>query len=166
MKVSIIYDYDGIRKSKHIDSIKKYKNNIKHCIEKCLNEENIQTNNVELYIKYTANEEIQKINKEFRQIDKPTDVLSFPMYERNDLTKEIEKYNVQDIPITLGDIVISIEKVEEQAKEYEHSFERELIYLVTHSMFHLLGYDHMEAKDKKIMRAKEEKIMNILNITR
>ena len=82
-----------------------------------------------------------------------------------DLEKEIHN-NMIDMAIVLGDIVISVEKVKEQSKEYGHSFKRELIYLVTHSMFHLLGYDHMQDEDKKIMREKEDIVMNILNITR
>ena len=80
-----------------------------------------------------------------------------------DLEKEIHN-NIIDMAIVLGDIVISLEKVKEQSKEYGHSFKRELIYLVTHSMFHLLGYDHMQEEDKKIMREKEDIVMNILNI--
>ena len=98
-------------------------------------------------------------------MDRPTDVLSFPMYERdeiaglkNDTDDEIEKI--------LGDIIVSIEKVREQAKEYGHSFERELAYLVTHGMLHLLGYDHMIEEEKAVMRKREEEILETLNITR
>ena len=96
---------------------------------------------------------------------RPTDVLSFPMYERdeiaglkNDTDDEIEKI--------LGDIIVSIEKVREQAEEYGHSFERELAYLVTHGMLHLLGYDHMIEEEKAVMRKREEEILETLNITR
>ena len=165
MKISVIYNYEDIQKSEYIDCIKEFKNDIKKCINECLKEEEIDTENIEVYLKYTTNEEIRKINKEFRDVDSKTDVLSFPMYERQDLEKEIHN-NIIDMAIVLGDIVISVEKVKEQSKEYGHSFKRELIYLVTHSMFHLLGYDHIQEEDKKIMREKEDIVMNILNITR
>ena len=71
-----------------------------------------------------------------------------------------------EIPETIGDIIISIERVREQAKEYGHSFERELAYMVVHGFYHLMGYDHMQEEDKKIMREKEEKVLNLLEINR
>ena len=113
----------------------------------------------------TTPQNIRKINKEYRNIDKETDVLSFPMFEKDELDKKIENndFEYEDV---LGDIVISIEKVKEQAEEYGHSFERELSYMLVHGFYHLMGYDHIEEKDKKIMRPKEEKILNELKITR
>ena len=110
----------------------------------------------------TNPEYIRKLNKEYRQIDKETDVLSFPMFEKNEI-KSLENLEFEE---TLGDIVISVQRVEEQAKEYGHSFERELAYMVVHSFYHLLGYDHMEEQDKKTMRTKEENILNKLNLKR
>ena len=107
----------------------------------------------------TNPENIRKINKEYRNIDKETDVLSFPMFEKEEL--EQRKEENQDI---LGDIVISIEKVKEQAMEYEHSFKRELAYMAVHGFYHLMGYDHMNENDKILMRQKEEKVLNKLNI--
>ena len=105
---------------------------IKEVVSRVLEEEKVLPE-VDVYITLTNNEEIHKINKEYRDVDRPTDVLSFPMYERdeiaglkNDTDDEIEKI--------LGDIIVSIEKVREQAEEYGHSFERELAYLVTHGM--------------------------------
>lgn len=168
MKISIIYDYNDIKNSKYLNKIKELKVETRKCIRTCLKEENIQSKHLEVYIKYTNNIQIQEINKKYRNIDKPTDVLSFPMYEKVDLLDEIEKYNSNncDIPITLGDIVISIEKIQEQSKEYGHTFKRELMYLTTHSMFHLLGYDHIEEKDKKIMRPKEDSVMEKLKIVK
>ena len=164
MKLNIIYDYEDISNSKHEDMIKENENYIKKCIEECLKEEKVETNNtIEIYIRYTNNENIKQINNEYRNIDKATDVLSFPMYEREDLLELIdEKIDYK----TLGDIIISAPKIEEQALEYGHTFKRELIYLTTHAMFHLLGYDHIKEKDKKEMRAKEEKIMKKLDISR
>lgn len=137
---------------------------IKEVVSRVLEEERVLPE-VDVYITLTNNEEIHKINKEYRDVDRPTDVLSFPMYERdeiaglkNDTDDEIEKI--------LGDIIVSIEKVREQAEEYGHSFERELAYLVTHGMLHLLGYDHMIEEEKAVMRKREEEILETLNITR
>ena len=97
--------------------------------------------------------------KEHRQIDKETDVLSFPMFEK----EELEKRNslIKDV---LGDVVISIDRVKEQAIEYGHSFERELAYMVVHGFYHLMGYDHMEENDKILMRQKEENVLGRLKI--
>ena len=113
----------------------------------------------------TTPQNIRKINKEYRNIDKETDVLSFPMFEKDELDKKIENndFEYEDV---LGDIVISIEKVKEQAEEYGHSFERELSYMLVHGFYHLMGYDHIEEEDKKVMRPKEEKILKDLEITR
>ena len=87
------------------------------------------------------------------------------MFEKEELEEKIklQDFKYEDM---LGDIVISIDKVEEQAKEYEHSFERELSYMIVHGFYHLMGYDHIEEGDKKIMRPKEEKILQELKITR
>ncbi len=166
MRVSIVYDYNDIKESKYINQIKEFEKEIRQCIRACLKQDKVNCDILEVYIKYTSNSEIQKINKEFRNIDKATDVLSFPMYEKEDLLEEIKSniLNSANIPITLGDIVISVEKIEEQAKEYGHSFKRELMYLTTHSMFHLLGYDHIEEEDKKIMRQNEDNVMEMLKI--
>ena len=108
---------------------------------------------------------IRKINNAYRNIDKETDVLSFPMFEKEEIDKMISEQDniVQDV---LGDIIVSIERVREQAIEYGHSFERELSYMIVHGFYHLLGYDHMNDEEKKIMRAKEENILSKLKITR
>ena len=120
---------------------------------------------LDVYITLTNNENIRKINAEHRQIDKTTDVLSFPMFDR----AEIDSLKVEDeeeFEDILGDIIVSVEKVREQAEEYGHSFERELAYLVTHGMLHLLGYDHMIEEEKVVMRKREEEILGALEITR
>ncbi len=104
---------------------------------------------VYLSLLLTDNEEIKEINKSYRKKNEPTDVISFAYHETDD---DIE----MDV---LGDIVVSLEKVEEQAKEYGHSFERELFYVITHGVLHLLGYDHINEEDKKVMREKEEDIL-------
>ena len=107
-------------------------------------------------------ENIRKLNNEYRNIDKETDVLSFPMFEKN----EISNIKNMEYRESLGDIVISIERVKEQALEYEHSFERELAYMLVHGFYHLMGEDHIEEDDKKIMREKEEYVLNRLQISR
>lgn len=125
----------------------------------CFKEENLLDSKLYISVILTNPDEIQQMNKEYRKIDKTTDVLSFPMYERDEiphLNKEIEE--------PIGDIVISVERVRKQAKEYEHSFERELAYMLVHGFYHIMGYDHMEEMKKKEMRAKEDVILNRLNI--
>jgi len=137
---------------------------IRKVVKKVLKEEGIK-HDVDVYITLTNNEEIRKINKEYRNIDKPTDVLSFPMYEREEI-RTLKKAKEDDVEEILGDIVISVSKVIAQAKEYGHSYERELAYLTTHGMLHLLGYDHMEEEEKEEMREHEEAVLRKLNISR
>ena len=105
------------------------------------------------------------MNSEYRNIDKETDVLSFPMFEKYEIDNMVSK-NIWEYNDILGDMVISIEQVKKQAIEYGHSFERELSYMVVHSFYHLMGYDHIEEKDKLEIRTKEEKILEILDIKR
>ena len=142
----------------------KYLDLIEKVIGQAFLEEKI--NNINLYINVilTNPENIKKINKQYRNIDKQTDVLSFPMFEKEEIEQMQKKGN--DIQEPLGDIIISIQKVEEQAKEYGHSFERELSYMLIHGFYHLMGYDHIDDNDKKQMRKKEEEVLNKLNITR
>ena len=144
-----------------LEENKNYEEIIKKVLQKCFEEENLQDKKLYVNVVLTNDENIRNINREHRQIDKPTDVLSFPMYEKEEL--ENLKLENEDI---LGDMVISIERVEEQAKEYGHSFERELAYMVVHSFYHLLGYDHIKEEDKMKMRPKEENILQKLNINR
>ena len=147
-----------------IDELPKEEKLIKEVVNKVLEEEKVLTE-VDVYITLTNNEEIHKINKEYRDVDRPTDVLSFPMYEREEI-KDLKNDTDDEVEKILGDIIVSIEKVREQAEEYGHSFERELAYMVVHSFYHLLGYDHMVEEDKKKMREKEEFVLNILDIKR
>lgn len=148
-----------------IDNNKEYTNEIKKILEKCFKEENLERAKLYVSITLTNQVNIKKLNKKYRNIDKETDVLSFPMFEQQELEKIIKRKSniVEDI---LGDIIISIPRVEEQAREYNHSFERELAYMVVHGFYHLMGYDHIEEKDKEKMRSKEEKILQDLSITR
>ena len=150
---------------KDIEENKEYEKTINQVVDKCFNVENLQNLNLYISITLTTPEEIRKINSEFRNIDKETDVLSFPMFEKDELDLMVES-GKNDIPETIGDVIISIERVKEQAVEYGHSFERELAYMVVHGFYHLMGYDHMVEEDKVKMRAKEENVLNELNIIR
>lgn len=123
----------------------------------------------EISVLFTDNDGIQAINREMREIDRPTDVLSFPMFELEPgVPPENEDYLDPETGMCpLGDMCISLERAEEQAKEYGHSLERELCYLAVHSVLHLLGYDHLdEGPMKRQMRAREEAILGELGITR
>lgn len=127
----------------------------------------------EVSISFVTNEEIADLNKEYRNIDSPTDVLSFPMMEFEEDTEEEveedgeeEEYEYFEEELPLGDIVISMEMAESQAEEYGHSFERELGFLLVHGMLHLLGFDHESERDEKLMFDRQEKVLEILNINR
>ena len=148
-----------------IEEKREYEEIVKKVISQCFKEEKLENSKLTITITLTTPENIQKINKEYRNINKATDVLSFPMFEKDELHEKIQKkdFKYEDI---LGDIVISIERVEEQAKEYEHSFEREFSYMLVHGFYHLMGYDHIQEDDKIIMRPKEEKILLDLEIKR
>ena len=150
---------------KDIEENEIYEEVIKKVLKECFKEEKITNSKLSITITLTNPQNIQEINKEYRDIDKPTDVLSFPMFEKEELDAKIEKKDFENEDI-LGDIIISIEKVQEQAEEYGHSFERELSYMIVHGFYHLMGYDHIEEEDKKIMRPKEEKILKSLKIER
>ena len=131
---------------------------IKEVLDKCFKEEKLGKH-ITITVTLTNPENIRNINKKYRQIDNPTDVLSFPMFEKDEIP------NIEgNIPDVLGDIVISIPKVEEQAEEYGHSFKRELSYMVVHGFYHLMGFDHMKEEEKAEMREKEENILGKLNI--
>lgn len=106
-------------------------------------------------IRFVSNEEIQAINRDYRNIDKITDVISFALEdETSDFVVEIE-----DMPVNLGEIIISVDRAKEQAVEYKHSFEREICFLAVHGFLHLLGYDHMNAEDEEVMFTKQENIL-------
>lgn len=124
---------------------------IKKAVEAVLAEEKLE-GDFEVSVSFVTNDEIKNLNRDYRNVDTETDVLSFPMDD------EFEGVAI------LGDIVLSTQKIIEQAKDYSHSLEREMIYLTVHSMLHLLGYDHMAGEEKKAMREKEKEIMKKLKI--
>jgi probable rRNA maturation factor len=127
---------------------------------------------VEVNLLLTMNQEIHEMNQQFRNIDRPTDVLSFPMvsYEvAGDFAflEECDEYfHPETGELMLGDIVISKEKVVSQACEYGHSIQREFAFLIAHSMLHLMGYDHMEEEERGVMEQKQKEILDILQISR
>ena len=138
--------------------------NFEELVEKCaraaLEEEQIE-DDAEVSVTLVDNERIRELNNEFREIDRETDVLSFPLGDENGF-----ETNPDTDAILLGDIVISLEKAQSQAEEYGHSFLREVSFLLTHSLFHLLGYDHMTPDEEKEMFEKQEKVLEKLGITR
>ena len=124
------------------------------------NMHNLDKKRCEISVTFVDLDEIHELNKQYRGVDKATDVLSFPQFD--DLEEEIPEV----CEICLGDVVICEQKAREQAEEFGHSFERELVYLFTHSVLHLLGYDHMEDDEKKAMREREEEIMKQIGLMR
>lgn len=114
---------------------------------------------VELSCIIVDNNAIWKINRDYRGIDRPTDVISFALEDQPDILPD-------GMPRELGDIFISIEKAKEQAESYGHSFQREFCFLFTHGLLHLLGYDHMDEKDAEVMFGLQEDILNAKKITR
>ncbi len=127
--------------------------------KRALELENVPEERTEISVTFVDMDVIHRLNLEYRNVDSPTDVLSFPQFEADE---EIPSFG----DIILGDVVICMDKAEAQAKEFGHSVEREIVYLFTHSILHLLGYDHMEEDEKKVMRAREEEIMDYLGIPR
>lgn len=128
---------------------------------------------VQVNIILTSNNEIHQINLEQRGVDAPTDVLSFPMIEfayPSDFTVleagGIDSFDPETGELLLGDIVISVDKVIEQAEKYNHDVKREYAFLITHSMLHLFGYDHMDDVERENMELKQDEILNRLHITR
>lgn len=145
-----------------LETNEEYEKVINKVLEECFSVEDLLNSKLYISITLTNPENIKRLNNEYRNINKETDVLSFPMFEKNEIAslKNIEYEEA------LGDIVISLERVKEQAIEYGHSFERELAYMVVHGFYHLMGEDHIEDEDKLVMRAKEENVLEKLNILR
>lgn len=148
-----------------------YRQTAKDVIGQSLSEESFPYE-AEVSLTLTTDERIHDLNKEFRGIDRATDVLSFPMISYESAGDFSYLEYMEDIfhPETgeamLGDIVISIDHVIKQAEEYGHSTKREYAFLIAHSMLHLLGYDHMTPQEAAVMEKKQEKILNTLQITR
>ena len=137
----------------------KYEENIDKVFETCFKEEDLYDYKIYISIILTDEDGIHQINKEYRNIDKATDVLSFPMFEPNEINEAKKREEV------LGDIIVCIPIVKKQAIEYGHSEEREFAYMLVHGFYHLMGYDHLVEEDKIKMRAKEENILNKLGLS-
>ncbi|MEN8907394.1 MAG: rRNA maturation RNase YbeY [Clostridiales bacterium] len=153
----MIIDINSLQDNFIIDNY--YEDLIKSIINKIGFEENINKD-YEVSVTITDDNYIKNLNKEYRNIDKSTDVLSFPMFDNYKTWENISKEDS-----LLGDVVISIDKVIEQAKEYEHSINRELAFLVCHGIYHLLGYDHVEKNEEEIMLKKQENILEKFDLS-
>lgn len=125
----------------------------------CLESEGIEPENLEISVAFVSDDYIKELNLTYRGIDSVTDVLSFPQYEGMDEFPESGD-------IFIGDVVIAPDRAYAQAAEYGHGSKREFVYLFVHSMFHLMGYDHMNDEERAVMREKEEKIMSRLKLER
>ena len=142
-----------------------YDSIIRQVVEEALDYEG-RPYEAEVSVLLTGNDQIPELNREYREIDRPTDVLSFPMIEfqhPSDFSRVEEEFcdcfNPETGELLLGDIILSVDKIEEQAAAYGHSRERELAFLVAHSMLHLCGYDHMEEDERIVMEKKQEEIL-------
>lgn len=131
---------------------------IRRCCNAVLQSENFE-GSAEISVTFVDNEEIRKLNSQYRNKDTATDVLSFPMGENG-----VYDINMETGAKILGDVVLSMEKAIEQSKAYGHSLQREVAYLTAHSVLHLLGYDHIESMERVRMREKEELIMTKLGL--
>lgn len=130
----------------------------KKTIEEVLKVEKIDAENVEVSLSLVDKTTIHDLNKKYRNVDRETDVLSFPI-------EDFSKKEAFKLPVLmLGDIVLCVDKAKEQAYEYDHSLKREIMYLTCHSTLHLLGYDHIDENDKILMRKKEKEVMNNLEV--
>lgn len=150
-------------------------NNFAKLIKKLLKTANkysgFKQNKVQVCLSFVDKSEIQRLNREFRNLDKCTDVLSFPTVNikpGEKFNKKIFKNDIdpQNKHLMLGDIIICEDVAKEHADEYNHSYERELCYLIVHGFLHLIGYDHEKEEDKIVMRAYEEAVLRKYNITR
>lgn len=165
----ILNYYDELNKIDE-DIIKEYENVFKIIIKRELSVDS-EYEPIEVSLSIVTEDEIREINREYRGIDKETDVLSFPQYDGiKTIESDLEELKLvagsEKIPIFLGDVVICYEVAKKQSIEYGNTIKRELVYLFVHSILHLLGYDHIEDDDKKIMRGREEEIMSEIGIER
>ena len=141
---------------------------IRRCVSGVLDFEDIELE-TQVSIIFVSNRGIKKYNMEYRNINKITDVLSFPMLEFDEDGGVVISAGDRDCEsgrVIIGDIILSLEKCVQQADDYGHSFTREIGFLVVHSMYHLLGYDHIEQGENEILREKEEKVLSMLELVR
>lgn len=137
-----------------------FEDTINKIVENVLNEQGIYVETVDVSIQSATPDEIKEINKEYRNIDRATDVLSFPIFtmdELKNLNKDIKE-------IELGDIILCLDVIEKQAEEYNTGIIREVLYMITHGMCHLTGHDHEVEEEKKVMRDLEEKVLSKVGV--
>lgn len=142
-------------------------NLIEKTIQRCMKAEKLDKE-YEVSVTIVDDDEIREINKEHRDIDKATDVLSFPMVDfcNGELISDEGDYDLENDLLMLGDIIISAETAQRQSQEYGHSIEREIAFLTAHSCFHLLGYDHMTEEDERVMIEKQEAVLTGMGLAR
>ena len=145
------------------DPAAEYKETMNKALSIILESEGIDEEGAEVSVSFVSAEKIQELNRDYRDVDSVTDVLSFPQFESVDELIDAE----EDTGVAeLGDVVICMDRARSQAEEFGHPLKREVIYLFVHSILHLLGYDHMEEDEKKVMRVREEETMEKLGIVR
>lgn len=158
LNIDFYTDYEDLEKlNEYNEFLEKYSGKIKKIVEEALVLNEITLSNIYVGIGVVTMDTIHTMNKEHRNVDRETDVLSFPMFERGELN------NLKNIPeneeVSIGDIVLCMDVIEKQAVEYGTGFNREMLYMITHGICHLLGYDHIEEDEKIDMRKMEEKIL-------
>ena len=158
LNIDFYTDYEDLEKlNEYNEFLEKYSGKIKKIVGEALVLNEITLSNIYVGIGVVTMDTIHTMNKEHRNVDRETDVLSFPMFERGELN------NLKNIPeneeVSIGDIVLCMDVIEKQAVEYGTGFNREMLYMITHGICHLLGYDHIEEDEKIDMRKIEEKIL-------
>ncbi len=157
--IDIVNEQDKLRVTKETEKL------IEDVIENTLRREGFEHDSY-VSVTLTDNEEIKEVNLVQRGIDRVTDVLSFPVLEFEDGEMQADAGDYFEDKLILGDVLLSLERAKEQSEDFGHSFEREVGYLVCHSILHLLGYDHESEDEREIMREKEEKVLSELSLTR
>ncbi len=152
MRMLADISYEGIEPNKS------YEEMIEKVYEICFKEEDLYDYPIYISVILSDEKYIQEMNAKYRNIDKVTDVLSFPMFEKDEIENAKKQSEV------LGDIIVCIPKVYKQAEEYGNGFEREFSYMLVHGFYHLMGFDHMEEEEKRVMRQKEENVLGKLNV--
>ena len=156
----------------YFTNVRKYKFTIKRLLQGALKRLGQPVRDVELSLSIVSPQEIQSLNKQFRDVDSVTDVLSFPTVDNPQRSVLDVKIFPQDVKnplngkLNLGDVIICLDRAKEQASEYGHSLKRELCFLSLHGLLHLLGYDHVEPQDERQMNALQEEILQRMGITR
>lgn len=164
MGISVDY-YTNYEKEEALEKynkfIEEYKDKIDCLIRRAFELEGFKLPNVYIGVGVVTEEEIKEINNEFRHVDRPTDVLSFPIFSKDELEKIKNEESAEEM--SLGDIVLCMEVIEAHSVEYNTGFNREMLYMIVHGICHLLGYDHEVEEEKKVMRDLEEKILEGCN---